>query len=98
MGQVCGKQPTSGGVPRERGQTRQGAHRPASAGSVIPGSRGLQPHGGADALQLTLVPRSGFGKRLWEGIQKPPVMWIGADVSDNPAWRCTETQCSYSVQ
>jgi len=27
-----------------------------------------------------------------------PVMWIGRDVADNPAWRCTETRCSYSVQ
>src|SRR4030095_2387297 len=25
-------------------------------------------------------------------------MWIGGDVADNPAWRCTETRCSYSVQ
>ena len=30
--------------------------------------------------------------------RKMPVMWRGGDVADNPAWRCTETRCNYSVQ
>src|SRR5262245_45496928 len=30
--------------------------------------------------------------------QYPPVMWRRGDVADNPAWRCTETRCNYSVQ
>jgi hypothetical protein len=29
---------------------------------------------------------------------KTAVLWIGGDVADNPAWHCTETRCSYSVQ
>src|SRR4029453_18504728 len=30
-------------------------------------------------------------------LELTPVLWIGGDVADNPAWRCIETRCSYNV-